>query len=406
MLLTKEVEVRPTGKMIQYYKNLGYDAKHKQPLMVKVKDLPEHSDKMVDILCDYCEKEIISMKYSDYTKGAKNIEKHACKNCRYEKIKEVTKKLYNTDNIGSLIEFQEKKRNTVLARYNVDNYAKTDECKEKYKKTMLLKYGVDNPSKNPFSIEKRKRTNLERYGYEYNLQSPEIREKILNTCLMKYGYTNPSQVPEIREKIEQTLIDRYGVSNLFMHPDIQSKIKQVFLEKYGTDSPNKNPEVRKKTAKTLYKNSSQMCSKQQLFLYDFYSLNSDNVELNYPISRFNVDICFPEEKLYIEYDGGFHNAQVKLGDMTQEEFNHKEIVRNSVIKREGYKQMRIISSKDYLPSDSILLQMLEHTRQYFSENPERSWIEYNIDTSTVRNALQKDGVFFDYGNLRKINKSA
>jgi hypothetical protein len=73
-----------------------------------------------------------------------------------------------------------------------------------------------------------------------------------------------------------------------------------------------------------------------------------------------------------------------------------------VIKRAGYKQMRIVSSKDKLPSDEILLQMLSEAKQYFFDYPEHSWIEYNIDTSTVRNAEHKNGVFFDCGKLRNI----
>ena len=64
--------------------------------------------------------------------------------------------------------------------------------------------------------------------------------------------------------------------------------------------------------------------------------------------------------------------------------------------------MRIISSKDKLPSDEILLQMLSEAKQYFSDYPNHSWIEFNIDTSTVRDAEQKDSVFFDYGKLRNI----
>lgn len=127
--------------------------------------------------------------------------------------------------------------------------------------------------------------------------------------------------------------------------------------------------------------------------------------MNFPISFYLSDICFPEEELDIEVDFGGHNLSVKLGNITQEEFNQKEIIRNNIIKREGYKQMRIISSKDYLPSDEILLQMLDHTRKYFSDYPTHSWITFNIDTSTVHNAEQKDGIFFNYGTLRKIKKS-
>ena len=60
-ILTKEVEVRPTGKMIKYYKDLGYNAKYNKPLIVKVKDLPRSSFVRVDVLCDYCKQEILQI---------------------------------------------------------------------------------------------------------------------------------------------------------------------------------------------------------------------------------------------------------------------------------------------------------------------------------------------------------
>lgn len=34
MLITKEVEVKPTGKMIQYYRDKGYNAKYNEPFYV------------------------------------------------------------------------------------------------------------------------------------------------------------------------------------------------------------------------------------------------------------------------------------------------------------------------------------------------------------------------------------
>ena len=67
--------------------------------------------------------------------------------------------------------------------------------------------------------------------------------------------------------------------------------------------------------------------------------------------------------------------------------------------------MTIISSKDYLPSDTILLEMLEQARTYFTTTS-HTWIEYNIDTSTMRNAENKDGIYFDYGDLRKIKEAS
>lgn len=68
----------------------------------------------------------------------------------------------------------------------------------------------------------------------------------------------------------------------------------------------------------------------------------------------------------------------------------------------GFRKMKIISSNDKLPSDDVLLKMLSDTRQYFTDHPNHSWIEFNIDNSIVRNAENKNGILYEFGNLRKI----
>ena len=107
-----------------------------------------------------------------------------------------------------------------------------------------------------------------------------------------------------------------------------------------------------------------------------------------------------------EYDGGGHFLNVITGKITEGEHLKKEIVRFSVIKKEGYKQMRIISLKDELPSDQILFQMLSEARNYFLKYPNHSWIEFDIDLSIVRNAEYKDGFRYDYGELRTIKTNS
>ena len=97
---------------------------------------------------------------------------------------------------------------------------------------------------------------------------------------------------------------------------------------------------------------------------------------------------------------------IKNAKITQEEFNRKEIIRNNILKREGYKTMHITSTKDLLPSDTTLLQLLSYARQYFSEYPNHSWINFSIDTSQVFNAENKEGVFFNYGELHRLKQSA
>lgn len=183
--------------------------------------------------------------------------------------------------------------------------------------------------------------------------------------------------------------------------ETKKKFIATMEERYGVKNPAQSKEFLEKAAKTYHKNSSKECSKQQFYIYSLYNIDN-SAKLNYPISYFNADICFTNEKLVCEYDGGGHLLSVITGKITKEEHFKKELVRYSIIKREGYKQMRIISTKDFLPSDQILLQMLSDTRNYFFEYQNHSWIEFNIDESIVRNAECKNGTLYNYGELRTI----
>lgn len=84
-IITKEVEVKPSGKMIKYYREKGYNAEYHKPIMVKVEDLPEKSNVKIQVLCDYCEKEIISVEYNKYLNSLKTLDKYSCKNCKRKK---------------------------------------------------------------------------------------------------------------------------------------------------------------------------------------------------------------------------------------------------------------------------------------------------------------------------------
>lgn len=327
-ILTKEVEIIPSGRSFKYYKDLGYDVKCRKPLMVKVEDLSDGSNVRIQYLCDYCQKEVITMVYADYVRRVKEVDKMACRNC-----------------------FTKKVEDTVLLRYGATSYAKTDECQEKMKNSLMLKYGVEHYSK-----------------------TQEYKEKWLNTCKEKYG-------------------DNY-------RKKFANKAFETFREKTGYDYPSQSPDVREKVTQAFYKNASQKTSKQQQYINNLYQ-----GILNFPIKYYNADIYLPNDNIIVEYDGGGHSLSVIMGKETIEKYTYKETVRYNVIKKEGYKQMRIITSKDTIPSDKILLQMLSEARQYFSEYPNHSWIKYDIDKSIVCNAEHKDGISYNYGELRKIKDS-
>ena len=224
-----------------------------------------------------------------------------------------------------------------------------------------------------------------------------LHYKTERTNLDRYGVLNYSSTMDCREKVKNSFLKYYGFENVLKSESIKDKIRNTNIRKYGCYNPMQFPEIRAKANETLCKNGTQKTSKQQLYLHSIYG-----GELNYFIKYYATDICFPEEKLIIEYNGGGHDLRVALGNLTQEEFDQKEITRNNILKREGYKRVSIVSNKDLLPSDQVLLKMISYARNYFSQYPNHSWIEFNIDNSVVYNAEHKGGILYDYGKLRKI----
>jgi len=351
MILTKEVEVRSNGSTIEYYESLGYDLpKRKASMSIYrrtgrefVYDLGKTFLVKVEDLPT--QSDITISAVCDYCNEPYEVKYYAY----YNSTKGLTTKCA-CKNCAS-----KKQRDIMLSTYGVASPSQLDSVKEKKKQTTLEHYGVDNPSK-----------------------SKDVRDKVEKTMMERYGVPSPAQVKEFQEKRAATCIERFGV-----------------------DCSLKSTEVREKAAKSLYIASSQKCSKQQMYLFNLYN-NKENVEVNYPVLYYNVDLCFVNNNIVMEYDGSGHDLSVKFGNITQDEFKHKEMIRSIILKREGYKLIKIISAQDKLPSDKILFQMLEQAKQYFSDYPNHSWIEFNIDTFTVRSAEHKDGVFFDYGELRKI----
>ena len=352
-IISKTTKVKLWGKNMKPFLAFGYNGKKGDIIEVSIEHLNENSRALIDVQCDYCGR-TKTITFSHYNKCNHSNNLYACTHCVGNKVAETNLERYGVPNTTMLQEVKDKMAITNMERYGVENIFQFKDCKEKIKQSMNEKYGVDRI-----------------------MQSEYGKEKMRNTYIEKYGVLNPSQLQEVKNKIASTNVERYG----------------------GI-APAKSSEVREKMCQTLYSNSSQKVSKQQNYINTLYQ-----GILNFPIKHYNVDIYLPEDNLTVEYDGGFHLGNVITGRETMEEFDRKEIIRNNIIKREGYKQMRIISSEDLLPSDSILLQMLFDTRNYFSFYPNHFWIEFNIDTSSLRNAEHPQGISYSFGELRRIKNS-
>lgn len=356
-IISKTTKVKLWGKNMKLLLDLGYQGKKGDIIDVKIEHLNKYSKALIEVRCDYCGciKTITFMHYNN-CKHSNGL--YACTHCVGYKCAETNLDKYGVLNVSQLQETKEKVAFSNIERYGVANVFQSEKHKEKIKRSMNEKYGVDKI-----------------------MQSEYGKEKMKSTCNMRYGVDNPAKVQSTKDKMASTNTERYG----------------------GV-APSKSLEVKEKMAQTLYKNGTTPTSKQQLYIFNFYKSINPAICLNFPIAYYNVDICFPEEKLVIEYDGGFHNGDVQIGNLTQEEFNHKELIRDKVIKSEDYKIIRIKSMRDRLPQDQILLRILSESRNYFLTTS-HTWQIYDIDQSLLFNAENKQGIPYSFGTLRTIKDS-
>lgn len=342
-------------KNVKWYIQKGYKY-HKgdigKEFDVKVSDLPDNSFVIVYVLCDYCHKAITPKKYVDYIEENKKgtIHTDCCNNTKCMKLKraESNEFKYGTTNQFQREKVKEDIRQCCFERYNVLNFAQVDECKEKHRQTCLRTLGV-----------------------EYNSQTDEWLEKVKNTSMKHWGTEFPFQSEIVKEKIKQSNIDKYGVPYTMQSEEIRSKFN-----------------------KSLYKNGTAPCSKQQKYLWELLG-----GELNYSNNTPNLDVAFPEEKIYIEYDGGGHDLEVKLGILTLKEFTQKMIKRESYLRRRGWKIIRITSAQDLLPKDNIIIDLVKKAKEYL-QTTNHTWFEINIDNKLIR--CKQYSLDYNLGKLRRI----
>lgn len=328
------IKITWNSKNKKYYENKNYKyTKMGNTFDVNVNDLPENSTHFVTCSCDYCN---IKFKRKLHRISMSELNnKIACNKCKFIKIEETNMIKYGVKNVSQNNEIKEIKKNVLLKKYGVDHYSKTEEYKKKFKATCIKKYGVTSPLKNKNIYEKMKQTNLQRYGVEYSMQNKQVFEKM-----------------------KQTNLQRYGVEYTWLNKAIKDK---------AVINANK----------TMYQNSTAPCSKQQKYLYKLLG-----GELNYPIDKLRLDIAYPNEKVYIEYDGGGHGWWA-YSHGNGKEFECKERKRKFFLQSMGWKIIRIISKKDILLEDFKMVTLVQECKNYLLTT-NHSWIEINIDENYVK----------------------
>lgn len=357
MLLSKEVYVNVCSTNLLHYIEKGYSietyinnkgkiaVKKNTSILVKVEDLKINAPIKIIYSCDYCGKQV-EIKYCDYMRHYPNgikDDKDCCLKCSPLKSKE-----------------------KLIDRYGVDNPMYLDFAKENLKNTNLKKYGVSVPINSKDYSERIKKENIKKYGVPYYNMTEECKLRIRNTNMKRYGKEYHTQTDEWKDKLKNIIQERYGVDNV-------SQIGEIKLKK----------------ANTFYKNGTVATSRQQYYLHNILG-----GELNYSCNTPCLDIAFPNEKIYIEFNGSGHNLNVKLGDLTQEEFDKKELARYYYLRNNGWKCFIINSPRDYLPTEDILISEFNKAKEWFKTDKK----EHNHYVMNIGLVMEDE----KYGKLRKI----
>jgi hypothetical protein len=362
MILVETIEIEFTNGSRKHFESLGYEfpkfpAKYNKnklvtprgtKITVKIEHLPITSGLEIPYKCDYCNL-IDTKKYKDIVTGRKMIQKDCCAKCQQTKTKEVN-----------------------VIRIGVESFMQLDSTKDKAKETNLKRYGGVSPMQNKEIQEKSKATLMKNYGVETPMQSEEIKSKTANTNLIKYGNKSPAQNEYVKSKMLTTMRKNHGV-----------------------DYAQQSKGIREKTIQSMYENGVAPCSNQQKYIHSLI-----DGELNFPQNGTWLDIAFPDEKIYVEYDGRGHDLSVQLNQVTRKEFDNKERRRWYALYSKGWREIRIISTMDKLPSDDKVLEMLTFARIYL--NTGRHYIKFDVDKGIVKTSQFEKN--YDFGKLRKISK--
>lgn len=235
--------------------------------------------------------------------------------------------------------------------------------------------------------------NIRRSLIKKNCCDKCVHFKIKESSILKYGVDSPNKSKEVKNKKKKTLIDKYGVENVSQLNSTKEKVKQTVRKKYGVDNVFQSNEVISKTKITRYDNKSISVSRPQIYINELV-----NGKLNYPVGRCSIDSAILDNKIAIEYDGGGHDLHVKFKEISEKEFNQKEINREFFLINKGWKIIRIISKYDYLPDDNSLLSCIQEAINYLFTG--HSWVKIDIDNKAMYgNDLHKN---IEFLKTRKI----
>lgn len=191
-----------------------------------------HPDRFIS--CPVCDQPYIELSihlskihhWSGTQRGLYLIDKSKFPIATESELVQLFEKLYINDN-HSLEEVRDILGLSIKLLYSIkseNNITKPIELSEsarlaKIKATCLERYGVTS-STLINNQERTKQTYRERYGVDWNFQTDEFKKMMKETSLLKYGTSHPHQSQIVIDKTKQTCMERYGVTTSLLTPEI------------------------------------------------------------------------------------------------------------------------------------------------------------------------------------------
>ena len=374
LVLPQTVKVRTNGSNCKYFREKGYKfEKCGDFIEVDVLDLQKSSNVKVKIKCEICgcESEVL------YWYVNKNIDNGTLITCGNKKCKDIKTKKTNNK------------------YYGCDNVFSNQQIKDKIKNTNNKKYGVNNPMESIAIQNKVKATCQKKYGGNSSMCSEEIQNKAKITCQKKYGGNSAMCSEEIQNKAKITCLQHFGVNNPFQSEEVKEKIKVVNLKRYGAENPMQNEEIKNKALDSFQFNGTGPSSRAQRYI-NYIS----NGTLNKHICSSLVDIYMEKENIVIEYDGSGHflNDIINGNAFPTKDSLLREKEREDSIVNKGYKVIRFIATKDRIPSDEVILNLIEEFK-----NSDFKVVRIDFEEGTIDRDY-KEKSHHNFGELRKITK--
>lgn len=139
-----------------------------------------------------------------------------------------------------------------------------------------------------------------------------------------------------------------------------------------------------------------LCSYCQRYLTSLY----DGI-MNYRYTSYMFDIYIERYNIDVEVNGSGHNIDVTLEKQTEIDFENKESNRVNKVKAAGFKQIIFVLASDKLPSDTVLLSLLDFSVKKFHSGT--SIIYFYIDENYIM--IDNDKVYYDYGIITNLTAS-